>query len=152
LYQASTHKTIDEKERKNHMKKTGIFVALLAMLMVGSATSAMAYTRAEPLPVEANYSSEIVIDGKSYPHLEPAQALNLGVAVVYQEMIQMEAMTVMDNIFMGMDESKGIFVDDRADNVAAAEAVGSAVESLRCCASISADWAAPVEADTASRR
>ena len=59
-------------------------------------------------------SGEICINGKSYPHLEPAQALNLGVAVVYQEMIQMEAMSVMDNIFMGMDDSKGLFVDDRS--------------------------------------
>ena len=59
-------------------------------------------------------SGEIVIDGKSYPHLDPAQALDLGVAVVYQEMIQMEAMTVMDNIFMGMQESKRLFVDDKA--------------------------------------
>ena len=58
-------------------------------------------------------SGEICIDGVSYPHLEPAQALNLGVAVVYQEMIQMEAMTVMDNIFMGMDEGKSLFVNDR---------------------------------------
>lgn len=58
-------------------------------------------------------SGEICIDGKSYSHLEPAQALNLGISVVYQEMIQMEAMTVMDNIFMGMKDSKGIFVDDK---------------------------------------
>ena len=58
-------------------------------------------------------SGEICIDGVSYPYLEPAQALNLGVAVVYQEMIQMEAMTVMDNIFMGIDDNKGLFVNDR---------------------------------------
>ncbi len=58
-------------------------------------------------------SGEIVVDGVSYPHLEPAQALKLGIAVVYQEMIQMEAMTVMDNIFMGIDDGKGIFVDDK---------------------------------------
>ena len=58
-------------------------------------------------------SGEICIDGKSYPHLEPAQALDLGIAVVYQEMIQMEAMTVMDNIFMGMHDSRGLFVNDR---------------------------------------
>ena len=58
-------------------------------------------------------SGEICIDGKSYPHLNPAQSLDLGVAVVYQEMIQMEAMTVMDNIFMGMHDSKGLFVNDR---------------------------------------
>ena len=59
-------------------------------------------------------SGEICIDGKSYSHLEPSQALNLGIAVVYQEMIQMEAMSVMDNIFMGMDDSKGLFVDDKS--------------------------------------
>ena len=58
-------------------------------------------------------SGEICIDGVSYPHLEPAQALDLGVAVVYQEMVQMEAMTVMDNIFMGIDEGKRLFVNDR---------------------------------------
>ncbi len=58
-------------------------------------------------------SGEIVINGTSYSHLEPAKALDLGIAVVYQEMIQMEAMTVMDNIFMGMKDSKGLFVDDK---------------------------------------
>ena len=58
-------------------------------------------------------SGEICIDGISYPHLDPAQSLDLGIAVVYQEMIQMEAMTVMDNIFMGMDEGKRLFVNDR---------------------------------------
>ena len=58
-------------------------------------------------------SGEICIDGVSYSHLEPAQALDLGVAVVYQEMVQMEAMTVMDNIFMGIDEGKRLFVNDR---------------------------------------
>lgn len=34
--------------------------------------------------------------------------------MVYQEMVQMEAMTVMDNIFMGMRESRRLFVDDSA--------------------------------------
>ncbi len=57
---------------------------------------------------------EIIVDGVSYPHLEPAKALDLGIAVVYQEMIQMEAMTIMDNIFMGMNDSKGPFVNDKA--------------------------------------
>jgi len=58
-------------------------------------------------------SGEIVVDGKTFSRLEPAQALDLGIAVVYQEMIQMEAMSVMDNIFMGMGDSKGLFVDDK---------------------------------------
>ena len=59
-------------------------------------------------------SGEIVINGKSYDHLTPAQALDLGVAVVYQELIQFEAMSVMDNLFMDMKDTKGLFVDDKA--------------------------------------
>ena len=69
-------------------------------------------------------SGEICIDGKSYSHMTPAQSLELGISVVYQEMIQMEAMTVMDNIFMGMKDSKGPFVDDRARYKRAQELLG----------------------------
>ena len=58
-------------------------------------------------------SGEIVIDGKSYDKLTPSQALDLGVAVVYQELIQFEAMTVMDNLFMDMKDTKGLFVNDK---------------------------------------
>lgn len=57
-------------------------------------------------------SGSIVINGKEYTHLEPSQAIEMGVAVVYQEMIQMEAMTVADNIFMGMPD--GFVLDDKA--------------------------------------
>ena len=35
-------------------------------------------------------------------------------AVVYQELIQFEAMTVMDNLFMDMKDVEGVFVDDKA--------------------------------------
>ena len=49
-------------------------------------------------------SGEICINGKTYDHLIPVQALDLGVAVVYQELIQFEAMTVMDNLFMDMKD------------------------------------------------
>ena len=73
-------------------------------------------------------SGEICIDGKSYAHLEPAQAIDLGIAVVYQEMIQMEAMTVMDNIFMGMKDHKGPFVDDKAR----AQKTRELLERFRC--------------------
>ena len=57
-------------------------------------------------------SGTIVIGGNEYKGLEPAQAIELGVAVVYQEMIQFEAMTVADNIFMGMKE--GLVLDDKS--------------------------------------
>ena len=58
-------------------------------------------------------SGTITIEGKTYDHLEPKQAIDLGIAVVYQELVQFEAMSVADNIFMGMKDNKGIFVDEK---------------------------------------
>ncbi len=56
-------------------------------------------------------SGTIVMEGKEYTHLEPSQAIEMGVAVVYQEMVQLEAMTVADNIFMGIKD--GLVIDDK---------------------------------------
>ena len=59
-------------------------------------------------------SGAIVIDGKEYTHLDPSQALDIGIAVVYQELIQFDAMTVADNIAMGLKRSgKKLIVNDR---------------------------------------
>lgn len=54
------------------------------------------------------------IEGQEYPHLTPTSSLDAGIAAVYQELIQMEAMTVVDNIFMsdyGRSGGKRLFVD-----------------------------------------
>ena len=56
-------------------------------------------------------SGTIVWEGKEYDHLEPAQAIDLGISVVYQEMIQLEARTIADNIFAGAKD--GPVVDDK---------------------------------------
>ncbi|MGM9549998.1 MAG: sugar ABC transporter ATP-binding protein [Faecousia sp.] len=59
-------------------------------------------------------SGTIEFEGKTYDHLEPRQAIDLGIAVVYQELIQFEAMSVADNIFMGVeDASSGLVLNDR---------------------------------------
>ena len=58
-------------------------------------------------------SGEICIGGQTFKHLEPRQAIDLGVAVVYQELIQFEAMTVMDNLFMGMKGVDGMFINEK---------------------------------------
>lgn len=59
-------------------------------------------------------SGTIEIEGKTYDHLEPRQAIDLGIAVVYQELIQFEAMSVADNIFMGVEEEAGgLVLNDR---------------------------------------
>ena len=55
---------------------------------------------------------EIVFDGVSYDHLTPQKSLELGISVVYQEMIQFEAMSVADNLFMSDGNDKGFFVND----------------------------------------
>lgn len=57
-------------------------------------------------------SGTIVMDGKEHSHLEPSQAIDMGIAVVYQEMIQFEAMTVADNIFMGVKQN-GVVLNDK---------------------------------------
>lgn len=65
-------------------------------------------------------SGEIIIDGKSYHHISPLQAIDLGISVVYQELIQFPFMSVMDNIFMNTNE-KGFFVNDAERAKAAKE-------------------------------
>lgn len=59
-------------------------------------------------------SGTITIEGKTYDYLEPKQAIDLGVAVVYQELVQFEAMSVADNIFMGVKEEDGVFIDEKS--------------------------------------
>lgn len=58
-------------------------------------------------------SGTIVYKGKEYSHLTPKQAIDLGIAVVYQELVQFEAMTVADNIYMGVQDENGFLLNDR---------------------------------------
>jgi len=59
-------------------------------------------------------SGTIVYEGKEYSYLEPSKAINMGIAVVYQELIQFESMTVADNIFMGLKQSgERVLVNDK---------------------------------------
>lgn len=57
-------------------------------------------------------SGIMCIDGKEYKAVTPLQAIDLGIAVVYQELVQFDAMSIMDNLFMSSDE-KGVFVDEK---------------------------------------
>ena len=66
-------------------------------------------------------SGTIEFEGRSYPYMEPAKAIEMGIAVVYQELIQFEAMSVADNIFMGVKEYQGLVLNDRAREKKAAE-------------------------------
>lgn len=65
-------------------------------------------------------SGTIVFEGKEYSHLEPNQAIELGIAAVYQELVQFEAMSIADNIFMS-ERSAGIMLNDKERCQKAAE-------------------------------
>lgn len=65
-------------------------------------------------------SGTIVFEGKEYSHLEPNQAIELGIAAVYQELVQFEAMSIADNIFMS-ERSAGVMLNDKERCQKAAE-------------------------------
>ena len=64
---------------------------------------------------------EIIFDGITYDHLTPQKSLELGISVVYQEMIQFEAMSVADNLFMSEGSDSGFFVNEAERNRKAKE-------------------------------
>ena len=59
-------------------------------------------------------SGEIIIDGKSYASLTPAEAKKLGIGAVYQEFTVVGSLPVVENIFMGNLPGNGIIVDKKA--------------------------------------
>ncbi|MCD8138466.1 MAG: sugar ABC transporter ATP-binding protein [Planctomycetaceae bacterium] len=65
-------------------------------------------------------SGSIVIGGKSYPMLTPAEASDNGIAVVYQEFTLVPVMTAAENIFLGKFIRHGWFCDFREMNRQAA--------------------------------
>lgn len=63
----------------------------------------------------------ISIGGCEFKCLTPAQSKEWGVAVVYQELVQFEAMSVSENIFMGMKIGKKYTFDKKLADKKAAE-------------------------------
>lgn len=67
-------------------------------------------------------SGEIFFDGKTFRSLIPHQAMDLGIACIYQELNQVPYMTVMENIFLGRELKKNRLLLDRQEaNRATAE-------------------------------
>jgi len=52
-------------------------------------------------------SGEIVIDGQSYSGFSTREALDLGIAVIYQELNYLNDMTIAENILIGQVPTKG---------------------------------------------
>lgn len=64
--------------------------------------------------IEPPSSGEIWIDGKKAVIQKPLDAFNLGISMVHQELIQIEDMSIAENIYVGRYETKAGFVDYRA--------------------------------------
>ena len=75
-------------------------------------------------------SGTITFEGKEYSSLTPHEAIELGIAVVYQELIQFEAMSVSDNIFMGIDGESSLVIN-KAERNAKAREVLAQFDSVR---------------------
>lgn len=63
--------------------------------------------------VETCTSGEIVIKGERARITRPVDAYNLGISMVHQELVQIEQMTVAENIFVGRYQSKLGLVDKK---------------------------------------
>lgn len=60
-------------------------------------------------------SGEIFFDGQSFSSLNPHQAMSLGIACIYQELNQVNYMTVAENIFLGRElKGKRSFLDQKS--------------------------------------
>lgn len=56
----------------------------------------------------------IYFNGKEVKIISPAQAVKLGIGMVHQHFMLVEAMTVFENIILGDKNSKGVFIDKAA--------------------------------------
>ncbi len=76
--------------------------------------------------VYPDYEGEIFIDGRLAPIRSPREAIRFGIAVIYQELNLVPAMTVSENIFLGRELTKWLsFVDFRAMRGKAREILAS---------------------------
>ncbi len=66
---------------------------------------------------------EMKIDGEAVTFSGPVDAEHRGIVLVHQEILLAPDLTVAQNIYLGRELHKGVFIDDRAMNEGAAKAV-----------------------------
>lgn len=64
--------------------------------------------------VEVPTSGEILVNGKQAHISKPIDSMRLGISMVHQELIQIEDMSIAENIFIGRYETKVGLIDERA--------------------------------------
>jgi len=66
---------------------------------------------------------EMKIDGETVTFSGPVDAEHRGIVLVHQEILLAPDLTVAQNIYLGRELHKGVFIDDRAMNEGAAKAI-----------------------------
>lgn len=66
-------------------------------------------------------SGQILIDGKEVRIPNSQSALEQGIVMVYQELNLVPGMTVMDNLYLGVEKARGGFLDKKSAKLAAQE-------------------------------
>ena len=56
----------------------------------------------------------VEINGKKYPNMTPKKAIDCGIGMVHQHFMLIEPLTVTENIILGYENDKGIFLDRKA--------------------------------------
>jgi len=98
----------------NFYAKSGEILALLGQNGAGKSTLMKILSGAYPKD-----SGEIYINNKKVEISSPIKAEKEGIGIVYQELSGIPHLSVSDNIVLGKDPHKGIFLDRRTqDNVA----------------------------------
>ncbi|HKU67150.1 MAG TPA: sugar ABC transporter ATP-binding protein [Candidatus Baltobacteraceae bacterium] len=59
-------------------------------------------------------SGEILIDGKTAAIVSPRSAEELGIGMIYQEFNLVPSLNAIDNIVLGYEPRRGLFIDERA--------------------------------------
>ena len=80
---------------------------------------------------------KIFLEGKEVRIESPSQAVKLGIGMVHQHFMLVEAMTVFDNIILGDKHAKGLFIDRAARRKEIEELSADSVVAQIDCQSIS---------------
>lgn len=98
--------------------KPGEIVALIGENGAGKSTL-MKVLSGAVLPNEG----DMQLDGKPFAPKSPEEARHSGIAMIYQELSLPAALTVQDNIFLGMEISRGWVIDRKSMQTAAQNAL-----------------------------
>ena len=57
---------------------------------------------------------EIILDGKNIKLKSPRQALSLGIGMIHQEFMLVDAFTVLENVMIGLQSPNSVFLSQRS--------------------------------------